>query len=182
MLGSVANVHHPAAGEMAIADVKITMITINRDATSPKLTAIEGKIIVVELQEGHASFAIFEQAVFKGGFRERLALVGMAFQDRGIGEAPKRQMPVRDFRLKALGGLIVESHPGFASAIQFKADKSRIGHAIQAQHRPATAAIPNQLCVATTPNDQPTNPSGSRRAFEHERSGNSVDARGKVEN
>jgi hypothetical protein len=46
------------------------------------------------------------------------------FQDGGIAKAPKRQMPVGNFSLKSLGGSVVKSDAGLASAIQFKADKS----------------------------------------------------------
>ena len=179
MLGVVANIHDSALFEMAVADVKVAMITIDSDATTAELTAVEREVVVVELQEGDAAFAVFEQAIFERGLRERLALVGMVFQDGGIGEAPKRQMPVRDFRLKALGGLVMESHTGFASTIQFKADESRIGHAIQEQHRSASGTIPDQLRVAAAPDDQPADPPGAVRVLERERSGNAVGAGGK---
>lgn len=100
------------------------MIAIGRHRKSAELRAIERVVVVIELQEGHASLAVFEKTVFEGSFRECLALVGMVFQDRGIGKAPKCQLPMDNFRLKSLRGLVVESHPGFASSIQFKTDKS----------------------------------------------------------
>ncbi len=162
MLGAVANVHHPAAFKMAVADVEVAVVTIDRHTAFPEVAAIERVIVVVELQEGDAPFAILEQAVFESGFRERLTLVGMVFQDRRIGEATKRQMPVGDLGLKPLGGLVMESHAGLASTIQFHADKSRIRHAIQEQHRPAAAPIPDPLRVATAPDDQSADPPRSR--------------------
>ena len=162
MLGPVANVHHPAPFKMAVADVEVAVIAIDRDAASAELAAIERVVVVVELQEGDAPFAVLEQAVLEGGFRERLPLVRMIFQDGGIGETPKRQMPVRDLGLKALGGLVVKSHAGFALTIQFEADEPRIGDAVQEQHRPAAGAIPDPLRVATAPDDQPADPPGSR--------------------
>src|SRR5512139_662212 len=124
MLGPVANVHHPALFKMAVADVEIAVVAIDGDATTPELTAIEREVVIVELQESNAPFAILEQAVLEGGFRERLAFVGMVLQDRGIGEAPKRQMPVRDLSLKSLSSLIMKSHAGPASTIEVQADKS----------------------------------------------------------
>jgi hypothetical protein len=77
----------------------------------------------------------------------------MVFQDSGICETPKRQMPVRDLRLKALGGLVVESHTGFASTVQFKPDKSRIRDPVQEQHCSSRLAIPDQPRVTPAPHD-----------------------------
>ena len=153
MLGPVANVRDSAPFKMTVADVKVAMITIDGDATTPELTAIEREVVVIELQESDAPFTLVEQAVFERGLRQRVTLVGVGLQDGGISETPKRQMPVRDFSLKALGGLIVESHTGFAPTVQFEADESRIGHPIQDQHSPANPTIPNQLCVAPAPDD-----------------------------
>jgi hypothetical protein len=181
MLGPVANVHHPAPFEMAVADVKVAVVTIDRDAATPEFTAIKGEVVVVELQEGDTPLAILKEAVFESGFRQRLALAAMVFQDGGIGETPKRQMAVRNLGLKTLGGLVMESHAGYPPAIQFQADKSRVRHAIQGQHRPATSAVPNQFRVSPASDDEPPNPPGSRRVLEQKRRGNSVVARGKVE-
>ena len=153
MLGPVTNVHHPALFKMAIADVKVSMVAIDADTASPEFTAVEREVVVVELQEGDAASAVFEQAVFERGFCQRLAFVRMGFEDGGIGEAPKCQMPMRDLGLKSLRRLIVKSNAGFAATVHFKTDKSRISHPVQEQHRPAGSTIPNQLRVATVSNN-----------------------------
>ena len=124
MLGAVANINHPACFKMAVADVEIAVIAIDRDAASAELTTVERVVVVIELQKGYASLAILKQAVFEGGFGERLALVGMIFQDGSIGKAPERQVPVSDLCLKTLGRLVMESHASLASPIQFETDES----------------------------------------------------------
>ena len=161
MLGAVADVHDSAFFKMTIADVKVAMVTVDGDAATPELTAIESEVVVIELQESYAPFAVFKQAVFERGLRERMAFVGVLFQNGGIGETSKRQVAVRDLRLKTLGGLIVKSDAGFASTLQFKAYESRIGHSIQDQHRSAADAIPNELRVTAAPDDQSSDPPGS---------------------
>ena len=74
MLGPVANVHHPAPFKMAVADVEIAVVTIDADATAPELTAVEREIVIVELQESDAPFAILEQAILEGGLGQRAAV------------------------------------------------------------------------------------------------------------
>jgi hypothetical protein len=58
---------------MAVTDVEVAVVAIDRNAAPPELTTIESEVVVVELQEGGTAIAIFEEAVFEGGFRERLA-------------------------------------------------------------------------------------------------------------
>ena len=59
MLGMVADVGYTAALEMAVAHVKVAMRTIDRDATATELTTVECVVIVVELEESDAAFALF---------------------------------------------------------------------------------------------------------------------------
>lgn len=73
MLGVVANIHDSAVFEMAIADIKVAVRTIDRNTTAAELTAIEGEVVVVELEEGDAALAVFEEAIFKGCLRESMA-------------------------------------------------------------------------------------------------------------
>jgi hypothetical protein len=166
---------------MAVADVEITMIAVDGDTASPELTTIEREVIVVELLEGYAPSAIFKQAVLEGSFRERLTFIGVVFQDCGIGETAKCQMPVGNFSLKALSCPVMEPRPGLATTIQFEANESGIRHAIQEQHCPAFSPVPDQFSIPSAPDDQPADPASSRRVLEHKRSGNSVGAVGKVE-
>ncbi len=90
MLGPVADVHHPAPLKVAVAHIEVPMVTIDRDAAPPELTAVKGEVVVVELKESDTTLAVLKEAVFKGCFREGLAIPGMVFQARRIGEANER--------------------------------------------------------------------------------------------
>ncbi len=72
MLGQIANIDHSAGFKMAVPNVKISMRAINPHAAAPEFAPVESKIVVIELQEGDPAFAIFKQAIFECGLRQRL--------------------------------------------------------------------------------------------------------------
>jgi hypothetical protein len=60
MLRQIANVHDSALFEMAVADVEVSVSAIDRHATATELAPVESVVIVIELQEGDAVFAVFK--------------------------------------------------------------------------------------------------------------------------
>lgn len=105
----------------------------------------------------------------------------MVFQNGGVREAAEPEMPVGDFSLEALRRLVMEAHASFASAVEFEADESGVGDAIQDEHGSASGTIPDKPGIAAVADDEATDPPGAVRVFQRERSRDAIGARGEVE-
>ena len=83
---------------MAVAHIEIAVSAINSHTAPEEFAASQRVIVVIELEKRDRALAIFEQAVFKGGFGKGLTVSGMILEDGRVGEPAERQVSMVNVR------------------------------------------------------------------------------------
>lgn len=173
MLGVQQQVHHGAAPEVAVANVGVAVVALDADAAAAKLAALEGPVVLVELQDRGPAPAVLEPAVLHQRLGGGLVATGID-QQTSVGAIDEGHVLVADFRDEAGAVHVAPADAGPPAPVEDHADVAAVEEPVGQDHPPARRAVPDDSRVAPAADQQDAQRPAARQALEGQGVGDPV--------